>query len=51
MTRFGSRVDVKMLCATVIRDSETLKDVQCAKTSDQQWNRTVPDFFDVHTAQ
>ena len=50
MTRFGSHVDVNMLCGIVIRDSETFKEVQCALTSDQERNRTVSDFFDVYTA-
>ena len=49
-THFGLYDNVKMLCGTVIRDSETFKEVECAKTSDQQWNRTVSDSFDVYTA-
>ena len=50
MTRFGSHVDVKMLCGTVIRDGETFKEVERAKSSDQHGNRTVSDSFDVYTA-
>ena len=48
-TRFGSH-DVKMLWGTIMRDSETFKEMECAKTNDQQWNRTVSDSFDVRRA-
>ena len=30
-----------------MRDSETFKEMECAKTNDQQWNRMVFDSFDV----
>ena len=33
-----------------MRDSETFKEMECAKTNDEQWNRTVSDSFDVRTA-
>ena len=33
-----------------MRCSETVKEMQCAKTNDQQWSRIVPDFFDVRAA-
>lgn len=49
-TRFGSYDDVKMLCGTIMRGNETFKEMDYAKTNDQQWNGVVPDSFDVRTA-
>ena len=48
-TCLGSHDDVKMLCGTIMRDSEAFKETDYAKTNDQQWNRIVLDSFDVHT--
>ena len=49
-THFGLHDDVKMLCGTIMRDSETFQEMECAKTNDQQWNRTLCDSFNVRTA-
>ena len=49
-THFGLHDDVKMLCGTIMRDSGTFKEMECAKTNDQQWNRTVCDSFNVRAA-
>ena len=42
-TRFGSHVDVKMLCEINMRGSETVKRMECD-------SRVVPDSCDVRTA-
>ena len=33
-----------------MRSNETLKEMDCVQTNDQQWNGVVPDSFDVRTA-
>ena len=48
-TRFDLYDDVKQLCGTVMRDNEMFKEMDCAKTNDQQWNGVVPDSFHVRT--
>ena len=48
-TRFDLHDDVKQLCGTVMRDNEMFKEMDCAKTNDQQWNGVVPDYFHVRT--
>ena len=49
-TRFGSYDDVKQLCGIIMRGNETFKEMDYAKTNDQEWNGVVPDSFDVRTA-
>ena len=46
----SSREDVKQLCGTIMRGSETSKEMDYTKASDQQWNGVLPDSFDVRTA-
>ena len=45
MIHFGSHDDLKMLCGTIMWDSETSTDMECVKTNDQQWNRIFSRFL------
>ena len=41
------RTNVKQLCETIMRGNEMFKEMNYAKTKDQQWYGVVPDSFGV----
>ena len=42
-TYWRLRTNVKQLCGTILRGNEMLKEMDHAKTNDQQWYGVVPD--------
>ena len=44
---FRLGTNVKQLCETIMRGNEMFKEMNYAKTSDQQWYEVAPDSFDV----
>ena len=50
LNKSRKRLDVKILCGSIMRNSETFKAMEYTKTDDQQWNRVVPGSFVMRAA-